>query len=78
MCVRWENIAPSSFGVSNDVKLGGKLPPIVFNVYMDSFSTPLNCTNIGGGHIVGQLLNQLCYADDFCIVSMSSSGMQRM
>ena len=38
-------------------------------------STSLNSTNIGG-HIGGQLLNQLCYADDLCLISMSSAGMQ--
>ena len=33
---------------------------------------------MGGGHIDGQLLNHLCYADDLCLISMSSSGMQRL
>ena len=44
----------------------------LFNVYMDSLSTSLNSTNIGG-HIGGQLLNHLCYADDLCLISMSFS-----
>ena len=79
MCVRWGNIVSSSFCVSNGVKQGGILSPTLFNVYMDSLSTSLKSTNIGGGvHIGGQLLNHLRYADDLCFISMSSAGMQRM
>ena len=40
-------------------------------------STSLNSTNIGG-HIRGLLLNHLCYADDLCLISMSSVGIQRL
>ena len=45
---------------------------------MDSLSTSLNSTNMGGGHIGGQLLNHLCYADNLCLISMSSAKMQRL
>ena len=41
---------------------------------MDKLSSALNDTVIGG-HIGGQLLNHLCYADDMCLISISSSGM---
>ena len=75
--VNWINIVSSSFCVSNGVKQGGILSPTLFNVYMDSLSTSLNSTNIGE-HIGGQLLNHLCYADDLCLISMSSAGMQRL
>ena len=51
------------------MKQGGILSPTLFNVYMDSLSTSLNSTNIGG-HIGGQLLNHLCYADDLCLISI--------
>ena len=77
MCVRWGNIVSSCFCVSNGVKQGGILSPTLFNVYMDILSISLNSTNIGG-HIGGQLLNHLCYADDLCLISMSSAGMQRL
>ena len=40
------------FCVSNGVKQGGILSPTLFNVYMDSLSTSLNSTNIGGGGIL--------------------------
>ena len=68
-------VVSSSFGVSNSVKQGGILSPTSFNIYIDSLSTSLNSTNIRG-HTDGQLLKHLCYADDLCMISMSSAGMQ--
>ena len=44
---------------------------------MDGLSTSLNSSNIGG-HIGGDILNHLCYADDMCLISLSSAGMQRL
>ena len=45
--------------------------------YMDKLSMTLNNTAIGG-QIGGQLLNHLCYADDMCLISISSAGMQEL
>ena len=61
--------------LSNGVKQGGILSATLFNIYMGSLSTSLNSSNIGG-HIGGQLLNHVCYADDMCLISLSSAGMQ--
>ena len=47
---------------------------------MDKFSIALKDTAMVG-HIGGQLLNHLCYADDMCLISISStgnSGMQQL
>ena len=44
---------------------------------MDKLSIALNNTAISG-HIAGQLLNHLCYADDMCLISISSAGMQEL
>ena len=77
MCIRWGNTFSSLFSVSNGVKQGGILSPALFNIYMDGLSTSLNSSNIGG-HIGGNLLNHLCYAGDMCLISLSSSGMQRL
>ena len=77
MCIRWGNTFSSLFSVSNGVKQGGILSPALFNIYMDGLSTSLNSSNIGG-HIGGNLLNYLCYADDMCLISLSSAGMQRL
>ena len=59
------------------LKQGGILSPALFNIYMDGLSTSLNSSNIGG-HTGGNLLNHLCYADDMCLISLSSAGLQRL
>ena len=55
-----------SFSVSNGVKKGGILSPILFNYfYIDDVSDSLNSSNIVGR--IGKIsLNHLCYADDLC------------
>ena len=50
---------------------------MLFNVYMDDLSIKLNQSGIGviiGGH----LINYLFYADDWCLISLSSVGMQKL
>ena len=80
MHTRWGSIATSSFFYSNGVKQGGILSPILFNVYINQLSVKLNASNIrgdiGGGG--GGLVNHLRYADDICLVSLSSAGMQQL
>ena len=73
MCIQLGNAYSSSFIVSN----GGILSPILFNVYMDDLSVSLNRSNIGE-RIENIFLNHLCYADDLCLVSLSSAGMQKL
>ena len=77
MKVRWGNTLSSSFQVGNGVKQGGVLSPVLFNIYMDKLSMTLNNTAIGG-QLGDQLLNHLCYADDMCLISISSAGMQEL
>ena len=77
MCIRWGNAYFPSFSVSNGVKQGGILPPMLFNVYMNNLSVSLNSSNIGG-RIGSIFLNHLCYADDMCLISLASAGMQKL
>ena len=44
---------------------------------MDDLSIKLNQSGIGGV-IGGHLINHLCYADDLCLRSLSSAGMQNL
>ena len=37
----------------------------------------LNSSNIGG-HLGDSLVNHVCHADDLCLISLSSVGMQRL
>ena len=59
MCVKWGNKTSESFGVSNGVRQGGILSPLLFNVYVDDLSAQLN---------------HLMYADDLVLMSPSSAG----
>ena len=41
---------------------------------MDKLSVALNSSGIGG-YLGNVFLNHLCYADDLCLISLSSTGM---
>ena len=77
MLTRLGNTVTSSFLVSNGVKQGAIISPILFNVYMDQLIKKLNASNIRRD-IGGKLVNHLCYADDICLISLSSVGMQQL
>ena len=42
---------------------------------MNNLNVSLNHSGIGGS-LGGNLINHLCYADDLCLIALSSSGMQ--
>ena len=65
-----------SFYVSNVVKQGGIISPVLFNVYMDDLSCALNRSNIGGRILVVKLLIILGYADDLGLICLSLAEMQ--
>ena len=50
---------------------------MLLNLYMGDLSLTLNCSGIGG-YIETSLINYLCYADDLCLISLSSSGIQQL
>ena len=66
MFVRWGDTCSVSFCVTNGVKQGGIISPMLFNLHMDDLSLTLNCFGIRG-NIGTTLINHLCYADGSCI-----------
>ena len=76
MYTRWGNSISPSFTVSNGVKEGGIIWTVLFNVYIDGLSVLLNRSNIGG-QIRHTFRNHLCYADDLCLISLSSPACKR-
>ena len=75
MFIKWGNSCSTKFRVTNGVKQGRILSPALFNVYMNNLSVSLHHSGIGGS-LGGNLINHLCYADDLCLIALSSSGMQ--
>ena len=74
MFVRWGKTTSTQFIVTNGVKQGRIILHILFNMYMDGLSETLNSSGIGG-YLENAFLNHLCYADDLCLISLSSRGM---
>ena len=77
MTVRWGACISDSFKVINGVHQGGILSPQFFNIYVDGLSDILNKSSIGG-FIDGKRVNHELFADDLCIVSLSSAGLQQL
>ena len=65
------------FNVENGVSKGSVLFPIVFNVYVNELSESLHKSGIGGS-MNGTIINHMLYADDICIISLSSAGLQQL
>lgn len=65
------------FHISNGVRQGSILSPILFNFYMNDLSYNLNRAKTGC--MVGStVMNHLMYADDCVIFSPSSAGLQHL
>ena len=77
MTVRGGHCISNSFNVTDGVLQGRVLSPQLFNVYIDGLSDILNKSTIGGS-LGGKRINHLLYADDLCIVSLSSAGLQQL
>ena len=76
-CIRWGTSLSTKFYVSNGVRQGGIMSPILFNVYMDNLSMELNKSGIGCV-INDSPVNHLMYADDMCILAPSVTGLQNL
>ena len=75
MCVRWNSSVSDSFHVSNGVRQGGVLSPMLFAVYVDSLLEMLEASGVGcysGGCFVGAV----CYADDIVLLALCASALR--
>ena len=77
MHIKRGNTFFTSFCVSNGVKQGGIISPVLFNVCMDDLSCVLNRSNIGERKRE-EIVNYLSYAVDLCLICLSSAGMQKL
>ena len=77
MQVRWNSSLSAPFGVSNGMRQGGVLSPILFTVYLDDLLSSLKTLGVGchwDDHFVGAL----CYADDIALLAPSPSALRAM
>ena len=75
--VRWGDTRSPAFRVSNGVKQGGNISPVLFTIYADSVLDNLRDSGLGCyiGHIFA---GALAYADDIVLLSPSLSGLTEM
>ena len=77
MYVKWGSTLSSKLQVTNGVRQGGVLSSLLFNVYVTELSELLNKSGIRG-NMGSTIINHMLYADNICIVSLSSSGLQQL
>ena len=77
MYVKWGTTLSSKFQVTNGVRQGGVLSPLLFNVFVNELSELLNKSGIGR-NMGGTIINHMLYADDICIVSLFLSGLLKL
>ena len=73
--VRWGNTYSTPFNVTNGLRQGGILSPILFNVYVNDLSNVLNTAGVGCT-INGTIVNHLIYADDTVLIAPSARALQ--
>ena len=77
MQVRFGTAMSSHFSISNGVKQGGVLSPILFTIYIDNLIIQLRKLNIGC-KICNPFLGVFGYADDLTLLCPSLAGLKQM
>ena len=75
--VKWDDIISRQFNVTNGVRQGGVLSPLLFSVYIDDLMNALE--SHGMGCCIGQkFCGAAGYADDIILLCPTSSGLREM
>ena len=75
--VKWNNLLSSKFNVTNGVRQGGVLSPLLFSVYVDELLEKLKKSGVGC-HIGHIFVGALGYADDLILLCPSVYGLKKM
>ena len=63
--------------LTNEVHQGGNMSPMFSDIYIDGHSHKLHNSTIRGSSW-GIRANHMLYADDLCVISLSSAGLQQL
>ena len=77
MSVRWSHSFSDPFSVSNGVRQGSVLFPVLFSVYLDELLEMLGNSGVGC-HWGGSFVGALCYADDIVLLAPCASALRHM
>ena len=75
--VQWDGILSDSFGVTNGVKQGGVISPILFCIYLDGLLVKLE-ENGMGCYMGGMFSGAYAYADDLTLLAPSVGALKSM
>ena len=75
--VKWDNCISHKFDVTNGVRQGGILSPLLFTVYVDELLIKLKSNGIGC-HMGNQFVGALGYADDIILLCPTVAGLKKM
>ena len=77
MRIRWNNAVSDYFTISNGVKQGGVLSPVLFSIYLDQLIAHL--IHLGmGSYMYGLFTEVFIYADDTTLLAPSRASMVLM
>ena len=74
--VKWEDAASDSFGISNGVKQGEVISPLLFSLYIDELFLLLKESGMGC-HVGLTYAGAFGYADDIALVAPSLSSLKQ-
>ena len=75
--VKWDNEQSDYFKISNGVKQGGIISPLVFSCYIDNLFTQLQHSGLGC-HVGSLYAGVFGYADDIALLAPSLQCLKQM
>ena len=75
--IRWGGTLSRKFSISNGIRQGGLLSPLLFNAYMENLSIQLNSLGVGC-FVTNKCVNHICYADDLVVLAPSVRALQSL
>ena len=75
--VRWGDSLSMTFRCANGIMQGGKLSPLLYNVYTDDLNYQLQATG-AGFYVGGAWVNSLSYADDMVLLAPTVTALQTL